>query len=158
MARTVRRGIPDKAVQAAHLYLNARFEAAQAKKAKGDKDSGNYAFLYEYCLKHGEVIDDKGSRTWRFPQPITVGGATCTGFTLQARQGSSFFDEDAAKSLIDSLGPEVVKAATRTEIVVNYDLDYLYVLRQQDKVTSEQLDEILVTPDVEYALTVDGAP
>ena len=155
MPRTVRRGIPDKAVQAAHLYLSARYEEAEAKKAKGTKDSGSYAELFDYCLQHGEVTDDKGSRTWTFPQPITAGGVTYTGVTLQARQGSSYFDTGAARKLIDSLGPEVVAAATRTEVV--YDLDYLWVLRQQDKVTSEQLDGVLVTPETDYALTVDKA-
>lgn len=153
MARTVRRAVPDKAVQAAHLYLNARYEEAEAKKAKGNEETGNYAVLYHYCMQHGEVTDEKGSRTWTFPQPITAGGVTYTGVTLQARKGSSYFDTGAAQKLIDSLGPEVVAAATRTEIV--YDLDYLWVLRQQDKVTSEQLDEVLLTPETGYALTVD---
>ena len=145
MGRTVRRSLPGKAVQAAHLYLNARFEEAEAKKAKGSENNGAYAVLYDYCMQHGEVTDDKGSRAWRFPEPITAGGVSYTGVTLQARQGSSFFDVDAAKKLIDSLGADVVAAATRTEVV--YDLDYLYVLRQQGKVTSEQLDQILITPD-----------
>lgn len=154
MARTVRRAVPDKAVQAAHLYLTARHDEAEAKKAKGTKEKGSYAFLYQYCMAFGET-DEKGNRTWTFPQPITVGGVTYAGVTLQARQGAPYFDEDAAKKLIDSLGAEVVAAATRTEVV--YDLDYLFVLRQQDKVTSEQLDEILITPDAEYALTVEQA-
>jgi hypothetical protein len=155
MARTVSRGVPDKVTQAAHLYLNARHDEAAAKKAKGTKDKGSYGFLYAWCLEHGEE-DQRGNRTWTFREPIIAGGATYTGITLQARQGSSYFDEDAAKKLIDSLGPEVVEAATRTEII--YDLDYLFVLRQQDQVTSEQLDEILITPDAVYALTVDEAP
>ena len=50
MARTVRRAVPDKAVQAAHLYLTARHEEAEAKKAKGTKENGSYAVLFDYCL------------------------------------------------------------------------------------------------------------
>lgn len=155
MARTVRRAVPDKAVQAAHLYLTARHDEAEAKKAKGTKEKGSYAFLYQYCMAFGEIVNEKGSRTWVFPEPIIVDGVTCTGITLQASQGGPYFDNEAAKKLIDSLGPEVVAAATRTEVV--YDLDYLFVLRQQDRVTSEQLDEILITPGIEYSLTVDEA-
>lgn len=151
MTRTVHRGMPDQARQAAHLYLSSRLAEGTARAAKGTREHGPYSTVAEHCREHGEQ-DENGSFTWTMDEPITIGSKTYTGFRLQARQPAVYFDEEPAKALIDSLGPEVVAAATRTVTV--YDLDYLFALRQTGKITSEELDEVLITPVKEYSLTV----
>ena len=107
--------------------------------------------LAAYCRSHGER-DEKGSYAWHFPSPVVIGGQEYHGVRLQASQPSPEFDEDAAQALIASLGPQAVAAATRTEIV--WDYDYLFLARQQDQITDEDLDKVIVVPEPKYSLTV----
>lgn len=151
MPRVVRRIMPDAVIQAAHVYLSNRASASEAAQAMGDKKQGPYRAIADHCRANGEM-DDKGSYTWRFDSPLVIGDAKYAGFRLQARQAAPYFDEDKARALIDSLGPEVTAAATHTEVI--YDFDHLFLLRQQGRVTGEDLDGVLVTPAREYSLTV----
>lgn len=149
--RTVHRNGPDHAQQAALTYLTARLDAARAKRDMGTKDSGSYQVIADRCRTSG-TEDETGSRTWMLPSPVNIDGKKYTGFRLQARQPAVFFDEDAAKALIDRLPPEDIAAATHTEVV--YDYDYLFLALQQKKINSEDLDNVLVTPGREFSLTV----
>ena len=151
MPRNARRDMPGSALQAVHLYLSNRHAEAEARQAKGDKNRGPYRTIAAYCRAHG-TQDDKGSCTWLFPEPVIIGGKKYTGIRLQASQPASYFNEEEAQDLIDSLGPEVAAEATRTEII--YDLDYLFVLLQQQRITSADLDKVLIKPGREYSLTV----
>lgn len=151
MTRTVHRSMPDGAMQAAFTYLTARLDKARASLSMGSRTTGSYSVIAERCRTQGD-LDDSGSYTWTLPSPVRIDARVYTGFRLQARQPSPCFDEDAARALIDSLPEEDRRTVTRTEVV--YDFDQLFLLRQQGKISDQDLDPVIITPPKEYSLVV----
>lgn len=151
MTRSVRLDGPQRAIQAAHLYLTARLDRADAARDMGDKKRGPYADVAAWCRNFGEQ-DENGSYTWLLGTPLTIDGITYSGFRLQARHPAPYWKQDEGRAFIDALPAKDKAAVTRTEIV--YEYDDLWLLVQQNRIPAAALDPLIETPPVEYSLTV----
>jgi hypothetical protein len=122
MTRTItpRRSQPgvSKALQLAHQYLFNRWQAADAKKlqekvyvsSKADKSE-----LLDFIKAKGEV-DEAGSYTWTFPDPLHIGTEEITGLKYRRGETPSSIDTDAVQAYAKENDLEYILSSARFEV------------------------------------------
>jgi len=129
--RTPQTGIVGKSTQ--FLALTTEAKALNDRAATLKKD------LMAFLDENGEA-DERGHKTYTFPEPLTIGGKTFTGLKRERRVSDSF-DEDVAETILTAKNL-LAQALVQPEPVI--DQDAIYVLQQEGKITAAELDSMFV--------------
>ena len=127
------------------LLAEAKFKkSAKPVKEWLDEKDGDGNFV------HG-VEDIEGNRVFSFGRPIQgVDGKMYSGVMLKKSAGESYFDPDEVLEFLRHKPMSVQKRAIKTIVVP--DLDELYVLQQEGKLTEQELRGLMHDPKPQYAL------
>jgi hypothetical protein len=127
------------------LLAEAKFKkSAKPVKEWLDEKDGDGKFV------HG-VEDDDGNRVFKFARPMQgIDGKMYSGVMLKRSQGESYFDPDEVLEFLRHKPMSVQKRAIKTITVP--DLDELYVLQQESKISEVELRSLMHDPEPQYAL------
>lgn len=96
--------------------------------------------------------DSEGHRYLDFEEPLTINGVTYTGLKAERKTPAAHIDLDKAEALAREKG--VYDKVFRRVVTRQFDEDALFLLNQKGVLTDDDLDDLVVTGDPSYALTV----
>ena len=129
--RTPKAGVIGKALQFLTLTSDAKVLTDRATSLKKD--------LMTFLEDNGEV-DERGHKTYSFPEPVVAGGKTFTGLKRE-RRVSDRFDEDIAEEILTKKNL-LAEALYQPEPVI--DQDAIYRLQQEGKISEAELDRMFI--------------
>ncbi|MFD9947226.1 MULTISPECIES: hypothetical protein [Nonomuraea] len=135
---------PQRAERLFRQWATLREQAAQID----NRVKALRADLLDLAAHHGDE-DAKGHMTITLDQPYE-GDRTYSGFVREKRV-SMTVNEERARTLARSKGPDVEKRVFRHEVIEVLDQDELYALQQEDVLTTDELDSLIDTT-ITYAL------
>lgn len=130
----------------AMTYLHLRANKLAAERAF----NASARPLKKWLTENGEE-DADGNLIFKFPFPISgEDGKDYAGVMLRRQQGPSTFDEDEVRAFAERKG--FGYQARLIKLVEVVDLDELYVMQQEGKISEEELRGLMHAPDPTYAL------
>lgn len=104
--------------------------------------------------EHGKFVngteDDDGNRVFKFSKVMQgMDGKLYSGVMLKRQDGTAYFDSDEVLAFADS-DPAITDRLIK--MVPVPDIDELYVLQQEGKITEKQLRSLMHQPEPQYSL------
>lgn len=127
------------------LLAEAKFKrSAKPVKEWLDEKDDNGRFV-------NGVEDTEGNRVFKFSRVLQgVDGKMYSGVMLKKGLGEAYFEPDEVLEFLRHKPMSVQKRAIKTVVVP--DLDELYVLQQEGKITETELRSLMHQPAPNYAL------